>query len=193
MNKVMIKLIFSLLILNILNSCIGIKKPPISCSQLVDKFNSYPSKTVILDTAKGYMSLTKDIYLRDKVVEFSSKIKIFFLYLELLEVKEIENPFISKYCRDTNFIIKDTNQSRLITKLERLREQWTEDYAYKKMDIKIEFNEINACKTIAKKLQNISLNDVKSKENYFNMQERYFECLQSSKIEEYVQELFMSP
>jgi len=149
----MIRLIYISFLVLILNGCLG-NKAPITCVQLSNDYYKYNNteKEIILDVAKGYQELAKYIFVYDNTSQFNIDIDTYFLYLELFKKKSIDKPFVNDYCHSINLALKDENMSKVSSRLNKIKEKWTNDYNINienNLKNKIKFNEIDGCKEYA--------------------------------------------
>ena len=167
-------------------------KAPITCSEISKNYIQYDSfyESIILDTAKEYEELAKYMFIHDKVYKFNEDIDTYFLYLELLKIKEIEDPNLNRYCRNINSTVKYTTPINLSEELKMIKDRWTEDFNEKidnNLKDKIRFNVVDACEEEASTLvkyiltYQITGKDKGSNKIYDQMKDMYRECLDKYK------------
>lgn len=164
-----------------LTACMG-TKAPITCSQLATRYNSL-NKSIILNTARGYEDLTQYIFIYDSIYQFNEDIDTYLLYLELLKVKELDNPFTNRYCQHINNTIQENNTTIILKKFKEIKYSWTEDYIDKINRVtqkNIQFNRIDDCQKVASQLQEFILTfriNMSNDSIYNSMKKQYMECL----------------
>lgn len=167
----------------LLNGCIG-SKAPITCSEISNKFNAF-KKPIVLKTSKGFEELSEYIYIYDKVFKFNRDVDTYFLYLELLNKKTIGSFDTNSYCNKINKVIKENNTTVMLTKLEKIKNHWTNDYSDKinnKLNNKINFKTVYGCQALAEQLMTYIMtynlnNDKTSQKIYLIMKNNYLDCL----------------
>jgi hypothetical protein len=180
------KTIFALMIF-LLTGCMS-PKAPITCFEISNNYSKYDSSEVVLSSTKGYKYLSEYVFKYDSIYKFNQDIDTYFLYLELLKIDKVDNPFINKYCKSINNTLNEKNSTIMLKRLDKIKLDWTEDYSSKlnrAVKNKIKFQEINGCENIARALETSVMrhnanHDKSSRKNYTIIKSMYSDCLEAS-------------
>jgi hypothetical protein len=176
------KIIFALMIF-LLTGCMS-PKAPITCSEISDRFN-FLEKPMELKTSTGFEELSEYIYIYDSVFKFNKDVDTYFLYLELLKKRKIDDFDTNDYCEHINQTIKEHNTTVMLTKLEKIKNDWTDDYSNEinsRLDNKIKFKTVYGCQSLAGELMDYIMtynlnSDKNSQEIYLGLKNGYLDCL----------------
>lgn len=168
---------------------IGCSKPaPLSCCNLVNIYQTfeYPECSIPkpLDVARGYERIAKIVLIDQFTQEFQDKVK---LYLDhMYYSQEVHNPYIHKYCREVNNIVRSTesNLTRRDIQLRGLEVAWVKAYKNKlNQDLKgkLKFNRLDGCEKEAESFERVLFDQKgvqeQSHEHYLDIKRIYEDCL----------------